>query len=371
MIFQTPEREVLRLMALAEPDWESIRLMMTAVPMWGARASFDWPRLRTYADEHQLGGVVRWRCLSPELDGICPEVVREEARAERARLEHYQAAWVADAQEVVSLLEDQDIPYLFMGAPLSYRRFGMDFWPRQVGKISPDFPESARPKVEALRRQAARENLSEHQRGGKDKSASGLHYVQWDYIPDETFYAQAVGARRADVYGVETMIAAPEIMLCTWAAKTHYGATAEVPFTVEAFARIAECAKIADLSVSLSHLKQYAHLMSWYRQEIPTTIRDWCPMMGGAEASWSWHMTEAIYPGTFPEWFLAEADALAGHVGPVVYKWDEWRDDAPPEFSRLWKWVDVPNLEVLLFDHYADITIEKRAAAGLLTELVP
>jgi len=369
MRFSIPEHELLRLLALASPDWETVVSLASTRAMWGGPLTLDWPTAFRLGDAHQLGGVIRWRSLAPELDGLCLERVREDARAELARLEERRAAWISDLHTMLDPIEEAGIPYLYMGSPVGDARHGDTYWPRDFPKVGMDFPDRARGKVEAVRARLRRPSMSAHPRGGCDVSPSGLHRWQWDFLPNETWDAQATGARRVTLYGVEITTACDEVLVCRWVAKAHTPAVGQNPFTLESFARIADYARTVDLSACVAHLKEYAHMESWYRHPVPQELQEaWPAGMASAEARWGWHMTERVYPGTFPPAFLAEADALAANCWPPVYQ-DADRNGPKWPKVPLWTWRDLPDPEALLFDHYGETSIEQRVAAGFLREV--
>ncbi|HUW09642.1 MAG TPA: hypothetical protein VM537_07910, partial [Anaerolineae bacterium] len=134
MIFSTNEREFLRLAGLADPDWPELRRM-------GIEA-MDWGLLRRMASGHQLGGVVAWRCADDRLDGICPEIVRENCRGYLSWLDFKGRTYAEQAKAAVAPLVTTGIPYIDVGSAPCYALLGMDHWPRTWTDMDAYIPTS-------------------------------------------------------------------------------------------------------------------------------------------------------------------------------------------------------------------------------------
>ena len=362
MIFSTNEREALRLMARADPNWPELRRM-------GIEA-MDWGLLRRLAGEHGLSGLVAWRCVDARLDGICPELVRDDCRKELAWLELQRKVWLEAAGEVLTDVGKAGLPYVFMGSPLSYSRFGEEFFPREVTKLDIYYPDSAREQAVSLRAEQARASRPTRYidaRAEAEQAPGGASWsVRWGSIPDETF--RALRRVEASVYGVSAFVPSPSALLCLWTAKAHVAVAAEDPATLESIARIADAYRGADIDATLEHLASYAGCFSWYRYPVPKgTLADrWPQGIAGPVARWGWRVAEALYPGTFPEEFLARADDISARAWPPVHRYI-W----PAEhelLSAIYIWPEKPDLESVLFEH-SDRTLEALCESGLLIEV--
>jgi len=132
-IFSTPEREFLRVAAIANPDWNLLREL-------GARVK-DW---REVWSDGQLHGVMCWRILDPQMDGIVPEEVREECRGHLEWLEESNRVYHEDCEVFLGRLDSLNIPYVIMGGPPQYAYLGLNTWPRQWDDLDILFPEALR-----------------------------------------------------------------------------------------------------------------------------------------------------------------------------------------------------------------------------------
>ena len=127
MTFSTPEREALRLCAMVEPDWSALTQI--------ARTALDYGRLRRLALLHQLDGVVAWRLLDDKLDGVVPNIVREDCQRYLDHLNGYGVAWRADWELLRSALEAAGIEYVQWGGIIPYAEYPLPSWPRMISDI--------------------------------------------------------------------------------------------------------------------------------------------------------------------------------------------------------------------------------------------
>jgi hypothetical protein len=134
MMFSTNEREFLRLAALSDPDWMELRRLSLEAMNWGL--------LQQIAFQHQLGGIVAWRCIDDRLDGICPELVRQASRDHLAylatRMEPQRDEW----QTFLEMLNKLGIPYFLPGGPFQYAplRLPKGVWPRAWEHLNVGIP---------------------------------------------------------------------------------------------------------------------------------------------------------------------------------------------------------------------------------------
>ena len=122
MIFSTNEREFLRLATMSNPDWGELRRLGVE--------SMSWGRLRHMAMLHQLDGLIAWRCIDPEVDGIVPEIFRQDCMKYLTYLEETNSVWVQSTRLFIDLLTKMDIRYMVTGAPAIYPSYGTTCWPR-------------------------------------------------------------------------------------------------------------------------------------------------------------------------------------------------------------------------------------------------
>lgn len=124
MTFATPEREFLRLAALANPDWTALRHI--------ARTALDYGALRDLALLHQLDGVIAWRLKSPELDGTVPNIVRDDCAGYLAWLHQANQPYCAAVVEVLTRLTEAGVEFAVLGGPWQYAPLGItDEWCRE------------------------------------------------------------------------------------------------------------------------------------------------------------------------------------------------------------------------------------------------
>jgi hypothetical protein len=122
MTFATNEREFLRIAAMAKPDWgELARLCRTAM---------DYGLLRRTALLHQLDGVVAWRLLDARLDGIVPNIVRDDCQQYLDWCNGWGSRYWDAISPIIEQLDDADITYVFHGGPAIYAVLGIPNWPR-------------------------------------------------------------------------------------------------------------------------------------------------------------------------------------------------------------------------------------------------
>jgi len=123
MIFSTPEREFLRLCAMVKPDWAAMAQI--------ARTALDYGLLRRLSLLHQLDGVVAWRLLDDKLDGIVPEIVREDCRRYLDYLDGVNAPWWGEVTDFCATLERLGYRFIVNGGPSQYSPLGIKHFPRQ------------------------------------------------------------------------------------------------------------------------------------------------------------------------------------------------------------------------------------------------
>ena len=126
MTFSNNEREILRLMAMATPDWDEMRRL--------GKEAMHWGKMRFDARCHQLEGVAAGRCVDERLDGICPEVVRNECFAELQRIDEYNQTWMKMTQDFITTLESRDIRYLVTGGVTIGSLYGTK-WTRPLNHL--------------------------------------------------------------------------------------------------------------------------------------------------------------------------------------------------------------------------------------------
>ena len=120
-VFSTPEREFLRLCAMAKPDWPA----MIAI----ARTALSYGELRGLAGLHQLDGVVAWRLLDERMDGVAPNIVRQDCQRYLDHLDG-QAGKLTALGALSERLTEQGVRYAIMGGPMQYAPLGIEHWPR-------------------------------------------------------------------------------------------------------------------------------------------------------------------------------------------------------------------------------------------------
>ena len=126
MTFSTPEREWLRQAARVEPDWPA----MTRI----ARTALDYGQLRHMALLHQLDGVVAWRLLDERMDGVVPNIVRDDCRQYLDWLNGVPRQHFADClRPALAALDGAGITWVSTSGPIQYAPLGMfaTAWPRE------------------------------------------------------------------------------------------------------------------------------------------------------------------------------------------------------------------------------------------------
>lgn len=126
MTFSTNEREFLRIAALPSPDWAELGRL--------GKEAMHWGGLRTLALQHQLDGVVEWRCVDERLDGIVPEIVRQSCAQRIAELDAWNQPWLNMTQDFIAFVESMDIRYLVTGGPAIGALYGTG-WTRPLDHL--------------------------------------------------------------------------------------------------------------------------------------------------------------------------------------------------------------------------------------------
>jgi len=121
-VFRVPEREFLRLCAMIDPDWASMRQI--------ARTALDYGVLRRTALLHQLDGVVAWRLLDDRMDGIAPNIVRDDCQRYVDHLAGYNRPRWEEFARFEAAVERAGLPHVVKGGPAQYAPLGISGWPR-------------------------------------------------------------------------------------------------------------------------------------------------------------------------------------------------------------------------------------------------
>jgi len=126
-VFERAEHEFLRIAAMVEPGWEKLRQL--------GQDDFDWQYLRETALLHQLDGVIAWRLLDTELNGVVPNTVRDGCRQYSDHLDQQGDLWRDDWGKLRDALENADIEYVQWGGIIPYAEYPLPMWPRVISDI--------------------------------------------------------------------------------------------------------------------------------------------------------------------------------------------------------------------------------------------
>jgi hypothetical protein len=125
-MFNTNEREWLRLALRSQVDWAALRQI--------ARTGLHYGPLRQLSLLHQADGVIAWRLAAPELDGVVPPVVRDACQGYLDYLNGggFRERWADSARVIAEGLRDRGLAHYYSGSPSYYSAWGMDpgQWPR-------------------------------------------------------------------------------------------------------------------------------------------------------------------------------------------------------------------------------------------------
>ncbi len=127
MTFSTPEREFLRLAAMAQPDWQAMRQI--------AITALDYGVLRRTALLHQLDGVVAWRLIDERLEGVVPELVRQRSQSYLDWLHAAQYSVWNRFDQCCLKLKEVGIRFAVTSGPIQYAMINIPYCPREWRNI--------------------------------------------------------------------------------------------------------------------------------------------------------------------------------------------------------------------------------------------
>jgi len=381
MIFSTNEREFLRLAGLADPDWPELRRM-------GIEA-MDWGYMRRMASGHQLGGVVAWRCVDERLDGICPEIVRENCRGYLSWLDFKGRQYVEQAKAAVAPLVTAGIPYIDVGSAPCYALLGMDHWPRTWQDMDAYIPTSRWYEAQAALKAEEFSARAPYLITARDTDSFALEVLtrspEWEKIEDAFRGWQKLFAdvRTYTICGMTSPVPSPELWLwllaeCTYGTICWLGGA----LPVWALARLANIAGLPDFSwdTLLGRMREWQPHRDEERRilagipdrpyhrrgelfEAGSITRILLTVLGWAET---------VYPGTVPATFLKEAQAEFGSGLAAIYVYrandarygPNIRKHSEAGETAWFTWDRPPTMEEWLFDNYGIQGYEARVAAG-------
>jgi len=372
-VFQRDEQEFLRICAMAAPDWAALRGMATG--------QFNWDYLRTTALAHQLGGVVPWRLLDERMDGVAPNIVRDDCQQYLDYLDGAGAIWRAKAQVALAPLVAAGIPYVDVGSRPCYALLGMDHWPREWDDIDVYIPSARWYDAQAALGPATpgvgSYFIFERENPDDLKMEILSRPPEFDRFPEglSGWHRLFENARTYTLCGGASPVPEPELWLWVLARRTYDSISCMgAPLPLWALARLANVTALPGFSWE----KLLAHMQDWHtrhialRKVLEAMAKDEIPYhcQGDLfEASAPARMpltvlawTEEAYPGTVPESFFEQARAEFGSEWASI--WGCRGPDTGPRERIFCLWDQPPTLEEWLFDAYGIQDAEARIAAG-------
>ena len=333
-MFTLPEREFLRLALSATPDFSA----MTQI----ARTALSYGELRQLAGLHQLDGVVAWRLLDERMDGVAPNIVREDCQRYLDHLDGANADYWQQVGYVCNQLREADLRFVVVSGPVQYLPLGMPHFPRRWNDI--DICLEARP-----------EDFSRVAKLLGDAAATQVEPLYWAMTLQSGLNVEITAghADESDQRGFYPLLKAPQEV--EW-----QGLTMPIPDGASWVACLAcrSWLSVAQLCAPLP-LWALARLAAWEPLTTAAAVGDmlagyaipeWPPWPGvqghtsAHRSLWFLEMADSIYGTTFG----AQARAQWGLVGvpPViapetVHSWDEERAKAAgnPEVLLARQWV--------------------------------
>jgi len=398
MPFARPEHEVLRLVAMTDPDWERLRSLLSG--------GLDWDYMRQAALLHQLDGVLAWRCLDERLADACPEAVREDCEGYQQRLAEMNGDWPAEVEAVLSRLQAYGVRYVVFRGPVTYALYGMgDAWPRVLNHIDvvthPDDYEAAASAAESMGRDPAVRNWSAPWQSVGGIGASffcslftippGYDYVHGECLWDRRFVESRRRCRL--IGGVEAWVPEPSRHFAALA----YSTLADLSFvperlTVNNLARLHNLSRQegfswetvwqhlrVTFSESLEPSFTYGpHRAERLREHPDPVIRGDGPLQLGCDeavgAAWTISRVAEVYD--IEAEALARAQAILAvqepyfpAFDPDYYEESPHRDGNPIRdqvvYHLVCKWGSLPPLEQFLFAQPEPVTTRGRIDSGL------
>jgi len=141
-VFSTPEREWLRLAAMLNPPWPAMVQI--------ARTALDYGALRRLAPLHQLDGVVAWRLCDERMDGVAPNIVREDCQRYLDHLDGANASWWVQVGQFCDALENRRIEYVVHGGPVQYAPLSIEHFPRSWDAIDIEVRVDSEDEIDAI-----------------------------------------------------------------------------------------------------------------------------------------------------------------------------------------------------------------------------
>ena len=368
MIFSTPEREFLRLSAMSSPDWPA---MITI-----ARTALHYGELRRLALLHQLDGVVAWRLLDDRMDGVAPNIVRDDCQRQLDNLAWANGKWWAEAVDFCERLDAAGISYTMRGGPAQYACLGIPAWPRSWSDIDlfvPITSEAAVQKIAAdmggtyTRWFAAWWSVSLPSELRFDCEVCPNEEVSWDMF---------AGARDVSVLGATQHIPSAEAWVAHWAWNTWKTVSRHAtPLPLWALARIKG---VIDNASGWS----WENFGALLRANIATIVAH-------ADMPASWR-AEDVHERNVPAYYILQLLSIVDRVyglfppditigtliaphelrtPPIITEGEYRVHDQPYEMQfRLLEWGTWPGDEAFLFDYYERTGTQARLAAGLWRE---
>ena len=393
-VFKRAEHEFLRIAAMANPDWGALAAL-THEPAFAAGPGGEagWQYVMNRANEHQLGGVVRWRFLDEHLDGVCPDWVREEARGHLTELDAGADAWKIPASRIIDRLNQSGIPWLLSGSLPCYALYrGLEDWPRQMDDIDIYIPSSLYREAQGA---LSEFGISAYSPLSPYLASPEIHpdlpspfFLEvltypsaYDYSRDAIRGDAAMfrDIRTISVGGVDLPVPAPPAWVAMLAYRT-YGAALEWegnPLPLAALARIhniAVCNPPFDwegLVTLLQHFRAKTErrieaTASAFRgapaSEEPTLLRRSCLSL---IVLYVLQLADQAYQFV-PAEFWARVETVFGKWSPPLILGLVGADHGPSRGYATWfEWVGPADVETICFQHYGTTGAAARVAAGL------
>jgi hypothetical protein len=125
-------------MAFLRREHEFLRLLAadsTTPEVLGNYAEdLDWAYLWKIAGEHQLDGILAWRCLQTEILPHIPEAAARDGATHQANLSAVMSKWVEEAAQAAKLFRDGGVRWYCVGTPSQYALYPDlgSCWPRAL-----------------------------------------------------------------------------------------------------------------------------------------------------------------------------------------------------------------------------------------------
>ena len=373
MIFSTPEREFLRLSAMSSPDWPA---MITI-----ARTALHYGELRRLALLHQLDGVVAWRLLDERMDGIAPNIVRDDCQRYMDWVDGFNRAYWSDVGAFVAAANKLGIRYAMRGGPAQYAPLGIIHWPRSWTGIDVDMDITKESDIAALVQDLKATSKSYEPRNWDLVLPSGMRLDITAYPLDESLLFEGITWTPWDMplvpitvlglnsYVPDPAIYVPQLAVGTWVAVAKLSA----PLSLWAISRLA------------AWMDHPAFDMTALDKLLSTNIAAKRGMLRGSRPCpadsilWLLAIAHRVYGTPLPEVTGVEPDVYTmqadGYAGDGLTGYELVIDQAV--LSRMtsyyylvrhfrWNW---PGDEQMIFDHRLDQPIEGRIASGVWQEV--